>query len=196
MSLDPIGTNPKSYLSEERWIDHGSKRYFQKHLYLIIPAGLVGGLLGGIIARSWMRWISTTPEFSWSGTLGIVISFAIFGAVQSAVYIVRSKPQRKWLLVLVRSLGVIFTLPLFVAAGAIMFPTVLTISLAKWRGKWKSWIRIPLSLIGLGFWGNIIYLEIIKDFGWSIATIGRILLMGIIYSGIIYALKPTISARI
>ena len=77
-----------------------------------------------------------------------------------------------------------------------MLPTVLTISLAQWRNKWKNWIRIPLSLIGLGFWGTVVYLEIIKDFGWSIATIGRILLMGLIYSGIIYALKPTVSAQI
>ena len=170
--------------------------YFQKHLYLIIPAGLIGGLLGGIIARSWMRWISTAPEFSWSGTLGIITIFTLFGAAQSTVYVVRCKPRRRWLPVLVRSLGVIFTLPLFAAAGSIMLPTVLTISLAQWRNNWKIWIRVPLSLIGLTAWGMAIYLEIIKNFGWSIATLGRILLMGIIYSGIIYALKPTISARI
>ena len=189
-------TNPKSYPSRERWAKYGLKPYFQKRPYLIIPAGLFSGLLGGVIARSWMRWISTNPEFSWSGTLGIMTVFTLFGAVQSTVYVVRRKPRRKWLLVLVRSLGVIFTLPLFGAAGSIMFPTVLTISLAQWRSKWKSWIRVPLSLIGLSAWGMAIYLEIIKNFGWSIATIGRILLMGIIYSGIIYALKPTISARI
>ena len=170
--------------------------YFQKRPYLIIPAGLVGGLLGGIIARSWMRWISTAPEFSWSGTLGIITVFTLFGTVQSTIYAVRRKPRRKWILILLRILGVIFTLPLFGAAGSIMFPTVLTISLAKWRNNWKSWIRVPLYLIGLSAWGQVIYLEIIKDFGWSIATIGRILLMAIIYSGIIYALKPTISARI
>ena len=170
--------------------------YFQKHPQLIIPAGLIGGLLGGVIARLWMRWITTYPEFSWSGTLSIVIWFAIFGALQSTIYVVRRKPRRKWILILLRILGVIFSLPLFVAQGAIMLPTVLTISLAKWRNKWKNWIRIPLALIGLTLWGAVIYSQIIKDFGWSIATIGRILLMAIIYSGIIYALKPTISAQI
>ena len=170
--------------------------YFQKRPYLIIPAGLLGGLLGGIIARLWMRWISTYPEFSWSGTLFIVIGFAIFGAVQSTIYTVRRKPRRKWILILLRILGVIFTIPLFVAEGLSMFPAALMISLAKWRIKWKNWIRIPLALIGLTFWGAVIYSEIIKNFGWSFATFGRIFLMAIIYSGIIYALKPTISARI
>ena len=170
--------------------------YFQKHPHLIIPAGLIGGLLGGVIARLWMRWISTDPEFSWSGTLGIITVFTLFGAVQSTIYAVRRKSRRTWILILLRILGVIFTLPLFGAAGSVMFPTVLTISLAKWRNNWKNWIRVPLSLIGLTLWGMVIYSEIIKDFGWSIATIGRILLMAIIYSGIIYALKPTISARI
>ena len=169
--------------------------YFQKRPHLIIPAGFLGGFLGGIIARSWMRWISTDPDFSWSGTLSIVIVFTLFGAVQSTIYAVGRKPRRKWILISFRILGVIFSLPLFAAAGSIMFPTVLTISFAKWCKNCKSWFRVLLTLIGLSSWGLAIYLLIIKDFGWSIATIGRILLMVIIYSGIIYALKPTISER-
>ena len=170
--------------------------YFQKHPHLIIPAGLIGGLFGGIITRLWMRWISTDPGFSWSGTLGIITIFTLFGAVQSTIYAVELKLRRNWILILLRILGVTFSLPLFAAAGSVMFPAVLTISLAKWCNNCKSWIRVLLSIVGLSTWGVAIYLVIIKDFGWSIATIGRILLMVIIYSGIIYALKPTISARI
>lgn len=166
--------------------------YFQKHSFLIIPFGFVAALLGGIIARLWMRWISTDPEFTWSGTLGIVLGFAVFGAIQSTVYTVRRKPRRKWFLVSIRILGVIFSLQLFMAAGAIMFPTVLTASLAVWRGKWKIWIRVLLFLIGFTFWVLIINSEIINNFGWSITTIAKILLFGTIYTSIIYALKPTI----
>ncbi len=166
--------------------------YFQKPPHLIIPTGFVAGLLGGIIARLWIRWISTKPEFTWSGTLGIVLGFAVFGAVQSIVYTLRRKPQRKWFLVSIRILGVLFSLQLFVAAGAIMFPTVLTASLAVWRGKWKIWLRALLFLIGLTFWVLIINSEIINNFGWSIITVAKILLFGTIYSSIIYALRPTI----
>ena len=39
---------------------------------LIIPLGVVAGFLLGIIARLWMRWISTDPEFTWSGSIYIV----------------------------------------------------------------------------------------------------------------------------
>ncbi len=166
--------------------------YFHKHASLIILAGFVAGLLGGVIARFWMRWISTEPEFTWSGTLGIVLGFGVFGAMQSVVYSVRRKPRRKCFLVSVRILGAIFSLQLFVAAGAIMFPTVLTASLSLWRGKWKTWIRVLLSLISLTFWALIINSEIINNFGWSIATVAKILFFGAIYSSIIYALKPTI----
>ena len=37
--------------------------------------GLAGGLAWGVIPRLWMRFISTNPEFTWSGTLFIVIGF-------------------------------------------------------------------------------------------------------------------------
>ena len=170
--------------------------YLQKYPHFIIPAGFVGGLLGGAIARAWMRWISTEREFTWPGTLGVVMGFAVFGAMQATVYAVRRKHQQKSLLALVRILGVIFSLQLFLAAGATMLPTVLSASLAVWRDKWKFWIRVPLSLIGFIFWIMIVNSEIVYNFGWSIATIARILLFGLIYLGIIYALRPTISERI
>ena len=47
-----------------------------------LRAGLVGLALGavwGVAARAWMRMVSTSPEFSWSGTLMIVVLGAIFG---------------------------------------------------------------------------------------------------------------------
>ena len=47
-----------------------------------LRAGLVGLALGagwGVVARAWMRMVSTSPEFSWSGTLAIVGLSAIVG---------------------------------------------------------------------------------------------------------------------
>ena len=63
----------------------------QEHPKLIIPAGFLAGLLGGIIARAWMRWISTDPEFSWAGSLGIV-----FGFVLGAVFLKKDPPKTAW----------------------------------------------------------------------------------------------------
>ncbi len=164
----------------------------KSHPRLVIPAGFIAGLIGGAIARAWMRWVSTDPEFTWSGSLYIVIAFAIFGAVQAMVSLIRSKPRKRWVVILARSLGVIFTLPLFMAAGSSMFPTVLFLSLSLWRKSWINLIRIFLAAIGIIIWLLIINSEIVHDFGWNIVTIGRIGLFGLIYTVIIWALNFTV----
>lgn len=43
-----------------------------------LGAGL--GALWGVSARVWMRLVSTAPEFSWPGTLAIVVVAAVLGA--------------------------------------------------------------------------------------------------------------------
>ncbi len=50
--------------------------------HAVLRAALTGFGLGaawGVVARAWMRLVSTSPEFSWSGTLMIVLLGAIFG---------------------------------------------------------------------------------------------------------------------
>ena len=165
-----------------------------KHPRLLIPLGLLAGLLLGIIARAWMRWVSTDPEFSWGGSLGVVIIFGIFGMIQAIVFSYTQKPHQRSRKRVVRAIGVFFSLPLFMAAGAVMFPTVLTASLALWRAKWKKWIRVFLATVSATFTVLVAKSEIVDDFGWSIATIGRLLLFGAIYSLIIRALRSTVTA--
>ena len=46
-----------------------------------LAIGVLGGAALGIVARAWMRLISEDPEFSWSGTLFIVIGFTCSGSV-------------------------------------------------------------------------------------------------------------------
>src|ERR687898_224194 len=46
---------------------------------VVLLGGLLGGVVWGIDARVWMRFISTDPEFTWSGTLFIVIGFGVAG---------------------------------------------------------------------------------------------------------------------
>lgn len=157
---------------------------------LILSGVLVGAVLG-ISARLWMRWISTDPEFSWSGTIFIVVAFTIFTATQATVFIFRRKTKSKRITSMIRGGGVLFSLPIFTAAGAVMFPAVALASIALWQKKMDKKVRIILFAISL----IIPTLQIIgfaSDFGWTIATLGRSLLFILIYSIVVCLLSPTI----
>ncbi|MDO8646752.1 MAG: hypothetical protein Q7R42_09285 [Candidatus Planktophila sp.] len=158
----------------------------------IILAAVFGGLALGIIARLWMRWISTDPEFSWGGTLGIIISFTIFTTTQATIYVLRRRLLSRSLTSVIRGVGAFFTLPLFTAAGAVMFPTVILASIAIWRKKMDKKVRIALLIIS--FVIPIIQIkEIGSDFGWNFITLGRSLLFILIYSVVILLLGPTLT---
>lgn len=116
---------------------------------LVLVAGLVVGLAWGINARLWMRFISTSVEFTWSGTLFIIIAFGIFGLAQAAAYLGRraSLPRRG--LTPLRALGAISLLPLGFGAGASMIPTVILATLAWTHRAWPRWLRGTLAAVAL-----------------------------------------------
>ena len=158
----------------------------------IILVAVFGGLVLGIIARLWMRWISTDPEFSWGGTLGIIIAFTMFTTTQATIYVLRRRIKTRRLTSVVRSVGAFFTLPLFTAAGAVMFPTVILASIAVWRKKIDKKVRIALLIIS--FVIPVIQIKDIgSDFGWNFITLGRSLLFILIYSVVIRLLEPTLT---
>ena len=99
----------------------------------LIPLGALSGLLLGVIARLWMRWISTDPEFSWSGSIFIVLAITIFFTVHSIVYFAIRKSWSRRSLTIVRTVAIIFSLPIFTAAGGIMLPTVFATKLVMRR---------------------------------------------------------------
>jgi len=159
---------------------------------LIIIGAALTGLMLGIVARLWMRWVSTDPEFTWGGTLGIVIFFTIFTTTQSIIYVLRRKVISRRFTSILRGVGTFFTLPLFTAAGALMFPTVLLASIAIWRKELN--IRIRIALLLLSFVIPVIQInEIGSDFGWNFITLGRALLFILIYSMVILLLQPTLN---
>ena len=158
----------------------------------IILAAVFGGLVLGIIARLWMRWISTDPEFSWGGTLGIVIAFTFFATTQATIYVLRRRLISRRLTSVIRGVGAFFTLPLFTAAGAVMFPTVILASIAIWRKKIDKKVRIALLIISFAI-PVIQIMEIGSDFGWNFITLGRSLLFIFIYSVVILLLEPTLT---
>lgn len=158
----------------------------------IILAAVFGGFVLGVIARLWMRWISTDPEFSWGGTLGIIIAFTIFTTTQATIYVLRRRVITKRLTSVIRGVGTFFTLPLFTAAGAVMFPTVILASIAFWRKKIDKKVRIALLLISFAI-PVIQIMEIGSNFGWNFVTLGRSLLFILIYCIVIFLLEPTLT---
>ncbi len=158
----------------------------------IIFAAVLGGLVLGIVARLWMRWISTDPEFSWSGTGFIIGAFTIFTTNQATVFVLRRRTKSRRLTTIIRGGGTIFSLPIFGAAGAIMLPTVALTSIALWQKKMDRKVRAALCVIGSVI--PIIQIRgFISDFGWTIATLGRTLLFVAIYFTVVLLIKPTVS---
>ncbi|MBI4932643.1 MAG: hypothetical protein HY828_02120 [Actinobacteria bacterium] len=109
---------------------------------------LVLGASLGIAARAWMRLISTDPEFTWNGTIFIVLGFTVFGFAQGVALAVRRATERRWIVTTARTFGFVGTLPLFVAAGGIMMPTVIFGGLARHRVDWPTWTRVVFVVLG------------------------------------------------
>ena len=161
---------------------------------LMLAAGLFGGLILGVVARAWMRLISDDPQFTWSGTVFIVGGFTVFGFTQSVVAVVRRRGSRRWTLTIVRVVGIIGLLPLFVGAGALMLPTVVAGGLAKARIEWNNiarWIcvavaAVPVLVVGSGLVGS---------FGWSLHAAAGFVVMIAVYTTIVSATRFTFTAQ-
>ena len=87
-------------------------------------------LVWAIVARIWMRLISTKPEFSIPGTVGILLIASIFGAGTGLAYAARRRGWRRWGHYLPRTLVVAFFIPFGVAEGLILMLTVLAVTLS------------------------------------------------------------------
>ena len=158
----------------------------------LVLSGALGGAVLGVVARLWMRWISTDPEFTWGGTIGIVIAFTTFATTQTAIYVLRRRVRTRRFTTAIRGVGIIFSLPLFTAAGAIMFPTVALTSIALWQNKMDRKVRI--ALYGIGSIIPILQIkEFVSSFGLTIATLGRATLFLLVYLIVVILIKPTIS---
>jgi hypothetical protein len=105
------------------------------------------GALYGVALRGWMRFVSTDPEFSWSGTGYIVGVFTVLGLMAGLVGLAR---RRGWQhgLVVTRVVGGVLALGCFMAAGLAMFPTIVPAALGVARTDW--WRPLRLALIAGG----------------------------------------------
>ena len=157
---------------------------------MTLAAGLLGGLCLGIVARAWMRLIAEDPAFTWSGTLFIVVGFTVFGLMQRLVAVARRRAMPRWKLTSIRVLGAIAMVPLFGAAGALMFPTVIGGGLALVRVDWRTVTRVLCAVVASGpvlFVGS----QLVQTFGWSLHSAAGFVALITVYSALIYATQPT-----
>jgi hypothetical protein len=160
----------------------------------IVLVGAAGGFTLGVVARAWMRLISEDPGFTWGGTFFIVMGFTIFGLTQSIVAAARRRGTRRSRLTVLRVIGVAGMLPLFVAAGSVMFPTVIGGGLALARDEWRTVTRgicLVTATLPVLFVGN----DLVGSFGWSWHTLAGFLGLLAIYATIIGATRFTFTRQ-
>lgn len=147
----------------------------------------------GVDARLWMRFISTNPEFSWGGTLFIVIGFGIAGLAQAGAYLGRRAGLTRPVLTVLRVVGVIGLLPLGGAAGASMFPAIILVTLAVTQHTWPRWLRGSLALVAMlpalanaaSFFDDLALLRAVVAVIWFF----------VIYAGIIWAARASLAPQ-
>jgi len=161
----------------------------------ILLAGPFAGAVLGVAARGWMRLISDDPEFSWSGTIFIIGGFTLFGIGQSIATATRRRARRRWTMTIARVVGAITMMPLFVAAGSVMLPTVVGGGLAYTRTNWNRVVRcvcLAVALLPVLF----VTKDLIGSFGWSLHALAGFAGMIAIYGAIIVAAKSTFAPQL
>ncbi|MGA9749610.1 MAG: hypothetical protein WBQ50_19325 [Nocardioides sp.] len=95
-------------------------RVVSKHLAGPVAAGLLLGAGWGVLARVWMRLISTQPEFTWTGTSMIVGFAALAGGLLGGVEVARRSGRGQgWRLLAIPGLV------LFAGAGLVLLPALV-----------------------------------------------------------------------
>ncbi len=121
-----------------------------RRLAVTRPTGLVSGLaiglaLGagwGVLARVFMRLVTTSPEFSWGGTLLILGLSALLGGGIGLVAGARASGRTRWW-----RLAPLPGLLLFGSPGVVLLPGAVGVALAA--SVRRVWLRVLLSLAGL-----------------------------------------------
>jgi hypothetical protein len=161
---------------------------------VVLLGGLLAGLAWGVDARVWMRFISTDPEFTWSGTLFIVLGFGIAGLAQSGAYLGRRAGLGRSRMTVLRVVTFAGLLPLGMAAGGPMFPTVVLAPLALTHTDWSRRTRLFVGVIALL---PVVAIAAIlsEDLSTSRAGAGFLWFLAV-YAGIIWAARFTLAPQL
>jgi hypothetical protein len=85
-----------------------------------VSLGFLLGVAWGVAARVWMRLISTSPEFSWFGTLWIIGTAGFAGLMFGLVHAARTRGGSRWWRLL--ALGALVA---FQGQGLVLLPAVI-----------------------------------------------------------------------
>jgi hypothetical protein len=163
--------------------------------WTVLAGPLLGALAGaalGVIARAWMRLIASEPEFTWSGTIAIVVVFAAFGLGQAISWTARQRSRRRPGVTVARVAGGILAMTIFGGAGSVMLPTVLFGALAVWRTDWPRWARVVATIVALPT-AVLIVGSIVGELGPGLRAGAGVLGVVAIYLVVIVALGPTVA---
>lgn len=95
-------------------------------------SGLVLGAAWGVLARGFMRLLTTQPSFSWEGTLLILGVCGVAGAFVGVVRVARTEGRSRWW----RLLG-IPSLLVYLGQGVVLLPGAVGFALVL-RGAWPA----------------------------------------------------------
>ncbi|MFT3851403.1 MAG: hypothetical protein QM733_01465 [Ilumatobacteraceae bacterium] len=154
----------------------------------VLVMGALAGAALGIAARAWMRVITEHPEFTWNGTMFIVVGFTLFGTAQAGAVVGRRSRHRA-VTTTARVIACVAMMPLFGAAGSIMLPTVIGGGLALARNDWPRPLRCLLTLVALAPVAFVAH-EIVDGFGWSWRTPAGLAGFLCIYATLVVAIRP------
>ena len=112
---------------------------FRRHPIIF---GALLGLLWGVSMRFWMRYISTSPEFSWAGTLFILGASTFAGSMLGLAWHRRRAGGAGWWRL------AILALLLLGAGGAVMWPSIILLGFAIGRRR-PLWLTLPVAAAGV-----------------------------------------------
>jgi hypothetical protein len=161
---------------------------------VVLLGGLAGGLVWGIHARIWMRFVSANPEFTWSGTMFIVIGFGIAGLTQSGAYLGRRAGLGRARMTALRVVTFAGLLPLGMAAGGPMFPTIVLAPLALTHDEWSGRTRLAVGVVAVI---PVLFIATVLLDDLSVARAGAGFLWFLaVYAGIIWAARFTLAPQL
>ena len=134
-----------------------------------IVAGALLGFMWGVVLRAWMRFISSSPEFSWSGTVFILLAATIVGATLGLARKRRNAGGVGWWRTSIVSLM------LLGAGGAVMWPSVVFGAAAIARRR-PVWLRSLLAVAAVGAQVPVVQESILG--GSNLSAVGSVLAVG------------------
>jgi hypothetical protein len=137
-----------------------------------------------------MRLITADPEFTWSGTLFIVVAFTIAFGAQGVALAVRRRGSPRWVQTIVRTVALVLALPLGSGAGIAMLPTLVTGSIAAGRTDWRWGWRVAFGAVAVA--NTVAMLPLLQtELSWGRSLVGWVAMV-LVYAVMVAVVALTV----